>query len=104
MSRSFAMVGKMTVVKPLSSELMPVTKVTDAMTMAVVPFEVLVTVLSSLRNDTSSLRESLAMVEGRRVLATLLALAKTACGACGVAMSDSSIDVRDMALRCLLCD
>jgi hypothetical protein len=38
------------------------------------------------------------------VLATLLALAKTACGACGVAMSDSSIDVRDMALRCLLCD
>jgi hypothetical protein len=49
------MVGKMTVVKPLSSELILVTKVTDAMTTAVVPFEVLVTVLSSPRKDTSSL-------------------------------------------------
>lgn len=38
------------------------------------------------------------MVEGRRVLATLLDLANTACGACGVAMSANSIDVRDMAL------
>jgi hypothetical protein len=94
------MVGRMTVVKPLSRELMPVTKVTDAITMAVVPFEVsvLVTVLSSPRNDASSLRDSLTIVEGRRVLATLLDLANTACGACGVAMSDSSIDVRDMAL------
>jgi len=40
----------------------------------------------------------LTMVEGRRVLATLLDLANTACGACGVAMSANSIDVRDMAL------
>jgi hypothetical protein len=92
------MVGKMTVVKPLSNVLIPVTKVTDAITMAVVPFEVSVTVLSSPRNDTSSLRESLTIVEGRRVLATLLALANTACGACGIAMSDNSIDVRVMAL------
>lgn len=92
------MVGKMTVVKPLRSVLIPVTKVTDAITTAVVPFEVLVTVLSSPRNDTSSLRDSLTMVEGRRVLATLLALANTACGACGVAMLDNSIDVRGMML------
>jgi hypothetical protein len=88
----------MTVVKPLSSELIPVTKVTDAITMAVVPFEVSVTVLSSPRNDTSSLRESLTIVEGQRVLATLLALANTACGAWEIAMSDNSIDVKDMAL------
>ena len=87
------MVGRITVVKPLSNVLIPVTNVTDAITTAVVPFEVAVVVLSSPRNDTSSLRDSLTIVEGRRVLATLLALAKTACGACGVAMLDSSIDV-----------
>jgi hypothetical protein len=34
------------------------------------------------------------------VLATLLDLANTACGACGVAMSDNSIDVRDMVSDC----
>jgi len=87
------MVGKMTVVKPLSSVLIPVTKVTDAITTAVVPFEVVVAAVSTPRNDAPSLRESLPIVEGRRVLATLLALVKTASGACGVAMWDNSIDV-----------
>jgi hypothetical protein len=55
MSRSTAIVGKMTVVKPLSNELMPVTRVTDAITIAVVDFEVCVEVLPSPRKDTSSL-------------------------------------------------
>jgi hypothetical protein len=54
-SRSTAIVGRMTVVKPLSNELMPVIRVTDAITIAVVDFEVFVEVLSSPRNDTSSL-------------------------------------------------
>jgi len=92
------MVGKITVVKPLSRELIPVTKVTDAITMAVVPFEA-VSILSSSRNDTPLLRASLTIVEGRRVLATLLDLANTAWGACGVAMSDNSMVVEDMTLQ-----
>jgi len=82
----------MTVVKPLSSELIPVTKVTDAITMAVVPFEVVVATPSCSRNVTPLLRTSLAIVEGRRVLLVLVN------SAWGVAMLDSSIDVRDMAL------
>jgi hypothetical protein len=45
----------MTVVKPLSNELMPVIRVTDAITIAVVDFEVFVGALSSPRKDTSSL-------------------------------------------------
>ena len=36
------MVGRVTVVKPLSSVLIPVIKVTDAITIAVVAFEVVV--------------------------------------------------------------
>ena len=92
------MVGKMTVVKPLSRVLIPVIKVTDAITTAVVPFEAVSTVSSS-RNDTPLLRASLTIVEGRRVLATLLEPVNTACGAWGAAMLDSSIDVGDMTLN-----
>ena len=50
-----AIVGKITVVKPLSNVLMPVIRVTDAITIAVVDFEVFVKVLSSPCKDTSSL-------------------------------------------------
>ena len=59
------MVGKMTVVKPLRSVLIPVIRVTDAMTIAVVAFEVAASSLSSTRELDSSLRASLATVEGR---------------------------------------
>lgn len=76
-SRSTAMVGRVTVVKPLSSVLIPVIRVTDAITIAVVAFEVVVGALSRPRNVTSSLRALLATVDGRRVLGVL---AKTACG------------------------
>lgn len=76
------MVGKMTVVKPLSKVLMPVIRVTDAITIAVVAFEVVVAVRSRPRKLTSSLRALLMIVEGLRVLGVL---AKTACGTCGAA-------------------
>jgi len=77
MSKSTAIVGRVTVVKPLSSVLMAVIKVTDAITIAVVAFEVVVGVLSRPRKVTSSLLALLATVDGRRVLGVL---AKTACG------------------------
>lgn len=82
MSKSTAMVGKMTVVKPLSNELMPVIRVTEAITIAVVAFEVVVVVRSRPRKLSPSLRALLTTVEGRRVLGVL---AKTACGTCGAA-------------------
>jgi hypothetical protein len=83
MSRSTAIVGKMTVVKPLSNELMPVIRVTDAITIAVVDFEVFIEVLSNPCKDTSSLRALLTTVEGLRVLGVLT---KAACGTCGAAI------------------
>jgi hypothetical protein len=92
------MVGKITVVKPLSRVLIPVIKVTEAITMAVVAFEG-VAATSRSRNVTPLLRTSLTIVEGRRVLATLLEPVNTACGAWGAAMLESSIDVRDMTLN-----
>lgn len=76
-SRSTAIVGRVTVVKPLSSVLIPVISVTDAITIAVVAFEVVAGALSKPRKVTSSLRALLAAVDGRRVLGVL---AKTACG------------------------
>lgn len=91
-----AMVGKVTVVKPLSSVLMPVIRVTDAMTIAVVAFDVVVKVLSRPRRVTSSLRASLATVDGLRVLGVL---AKTACGTCGATIRGNSIEVRDILKR-----
>lgn len=93
------MVGKITVVKPLSRVLIPVIKVTDAITMAVVAFEG-VAATSRSRNVTPLLRASLTIVEGRRVLATLLEQGTPVNTAWGVAMLDSSIDVRDMTLDC----
>jgi uncharacterized membrane protein YfbV (UPF0208 family) len=72
---------------------MPVIKVTDAITIAVVAFEVVVVVLSRPRKVTSSLRALLMTVDGRRVLGVL---AKTACGTCGTAIWFNSIEVRDM--------
>lgn len=45
MSKSTAMVGKPTVVMPLSKVLMLVTRVTDVMMIAVVAFDVVVSVL-----------------------------------------------------------
>jgi hypothetical protein len=83
MSRSLAIVGRMTVVKPLSNELIPVIRVTDATTIAVVDFEVFVGALSSPRKDISSLRALLTTVEGLLVLGVL---AKTDCGTCGAAI------------------
>lgn len=97
MSRSMAIVGKMTVVKPLSSVLMPVMRVTDAMTIAVVAFEVFASSLSSTCEVDWSLRASLATVEGRPEVSSL---AKTGWGACGNAMCVNSIDVRDMLVIC----
>lgn len=90
------MVGRMTVVRPLSSVLMPVINVTEAITIAVVDLDVVVGVLSNPRKVTSSLRALLITVDGRRVLAVL---AKTGCGACGTAMLDNSIEVRDIVQK-----
>lgn len=74
MSKSTAMVGKPTVVMPLSKVLILVTRVTDVMITAVVAFEV-VSVLSSERKEATSLGVSFAMVEGRLILAGFKATA-----------------------------
>lgn len=75
MSKSTAMVGKPTVVMPLSKVLMLVTRVTDVMMIAVVAFDVVVSVLSSERKEATSLGVSFAMVEGRLILAGFKATA-----------------------------
>ena len=96
MSKSTAIVGRVTVVKPLSSVLIPVIRVTDAITIVVVALDVVVVgALSRPRKVTSSLRALLATVDGRRVLGVGV-LAKTACGTCGTAIEFNSIEVRDM--------
>jgi hypothetical protein len=92
--KSAAIVGSTTVVRPLSSVLMPVIRVTAAITAAVWVFDsTAVTTRSRLCKFTSSRSYSwdpMAMVDGRRML---LAAAATASGR---AIVCSSIEVLDM--------
>lgn len=71
MPRSTATVGKITVVNPFSRALMAVMSVTDVMTTAVVLLEVVIDTLSRGATVVWSFRESLMILEGRRVLADL---------------------------------
>lgn len=79
MPRSRAIVGNATVVKPLSSVLMPVMSVTDVITVAVWPFVVTDATLSRLVNEGSSYDATWLsvdpIVDGRRKLLARVAAA-----------------------------
>jgi hypothetical protein len=69
----------MTVVRPLSNELIPVIRATNAITIAVVLFDVVVEVLCRPRMEASSLWALPSTVDRRRVRRVS---AKTVCNVC----------------------